>query len=564
MSRTGGKLIILLLLSTYTINNYQLEAKIEGFFYSSLVNNALEDHAAIDINSDGDFVSLGLPGTGTKEDPYRIENYNITEEQSFSGISVSGTTKHFIIQNCYISSTLSGISLFSVEKGTCKIINNTSINNHYSGINILYSASGIELINNTCISNNFYGIEIASSDSVLLNNTCIQNKKEGIVLSSSIGTILTNNLCDDNDYNGILISECYRITLKNNSCINSYYNGIKLDNSDSSTLTGNTCSNNVGDGIYLFECSGVSIIDNLCYRNNYGVRICSSSSSNISQNTCSDNDRDGICLWDSSQSFCSYNLCSNNLYSGISLYIGTYSCTLNLNYLKDNADYGVYLGTNTEGNSIYHNIFQSNIGDNSQSYDNGVNNNWYTGYSKEGNYWSDWIGYRYYDIDGNANRTDPYPMVLNSTLDIDGDGMADNWETRVGLNPSINDSLSDADEDGLTNIEEYTLRTHPKREDTDEDGMPDGWEVQYTLNPCIDDSEDDADEDGLTNEEEYNLGTNPRNQDTDGDGWTDKEEADKENDPLDPEDYPVPYYYLTGILVLLGLAFLRRRKSRTP
>ena len=61
MSRNGGKLLILMLLSTFTINNYQFEVKIEGFFYSSLVNNALEDHAAININSDGDFVSLGLP-----------------------------------------------------------------------------------------------------------------------------------------------------------------------------------------------------------------------------------------------------------------------------------------------------------------------------------------------------------------------------------------------------------------------------------------------------------------------------------------------------------------------
>lgn len=48
--------------------------------------------------------------------------------------------------------------------------------------------------------------------------------------------------------------------------------------------------------------------------------------------------------------------------------------------------------------------------------------------------------------------------VLNSTeppMDIDNDGMPDEWEEEVGLNPSENDAAGDIDNDGYTNIEEY-------------------------------------------------------------------------------------------------------------
>jgi len=39
--------------------------------------------------------------------------------------------------------------------------------------------------------------------------------------------------------------------------------------------------------------------------------------------------------------------------------------------------------------------------------------------------------------------------------DADKDGMSDSWETARGLNPSVNDSAGDDDNNGYTNIEEY-------------------------------------------------------------------------------------------------------------
>ncbi len=59
-----------------------------------------------------------------------------------------------------------------------------------------------------------------------------------------------------------------------------------------------------------------------------------------------------------------------------------------------------------------------------------------------------------------ADRT-PY-------LDIDRDGMDDDWESANGLDNSTNDANEDKDEDGMTNIREYLEYTDP---DNQEDSL---------------------------------------------------------------------------------------------
>lgn len=45
--------------------------------------------------------------------------------------------------------------------------------------------------------------------------------------------------------------------------------------------------------------------------------------------------------------------------------------------------------------------------------------------------------------------------------DADMDGLPDAWESRLGLNPSINDAEDDPDNDGFTNLDEYLCNTDP-------------------------------------------------------------------------------------------------------
>ena len=96
--------------------------------------------------------------------------------------------------------------------------------------------------------------------------------------------------------------------------------------------------------------------------------------------------------------------------------------------------------------------------------------------------------------------------------DADGDGIPDDLEISVGLNPNDPiDGIEDLDGDGLTNKEELVdFGTNFQNADSDDDGIDDGEEVV-------------AGEDGFV--------TNPLLADTDGDEMRDGLEVQFESDP---------------------------------
>jgi len=90
--------------------------------------------------------------------------------------------------------------------------------------------------------------------------------------------------------------------------------------------------------------------------------------------------------------------------------------------------------------------------------------------------------------------------------DDDLDGMNDFYEISYGLNPLVDDSALDLDGDGLTNLQEYNALSNPAKSDTDSDGLGDSAE--------------------------FDLGTSLTNKDTDDDGKTDFFEVIFGLDPL--------------------------------
>ncbi len=126
----------------------------------------------------------------------------------------------------------------------------------------------------------------------------------------------------------------------------------------------------------------------------------------------------------------------------------------------------------------------------------------------------------------------------------------------LSTSPLLQDSYSilgnDTDDDGLNDILEllYFNSNHTSN-DTDSDGMLDGYEATYRLKILIDDADEDPDDDGLTNLYEYSTWweddsgkitvyrrTDPNDPDSDDDGFTDGEEVAAGKDPLNPFDHP--------------------------
>lgn len=126
-------------------------------------------------------------------------------------------------------------------------------------------------------------------------------------------------------------------------------------------------------------------------------------------------------------------------------------------------------------------------------------------------------------------------------VDSDSDGIYDWWENLFGLDKNDpRDALQDFDGDGLTNLEEFKYRTHPRVADSDLDGNFDGIEVQNGINPAgrgpLNDApwiirENDKDGDGLEIIHEVFFGTDQDKADTDGDGVDDYAELLLGRDP---------------------------------
>jgi hypothetical protein len=99
-------------------------------------------------------------------------------------------------------------------------------------------------------------------------------------------------------------------------------------------------------------------------------------------------------------------------------------------------------------------------------------------------------------------------------------------------------SLIVTDTQGLTGTQSIYLEV---LQDQDRDGMPDQWEQQVGLDPVVNDALADADQDGLLNGDEHRIGTDPLLPDTDYDGYNDSIEIIRGSDPLDPDSIPPTY-----------------------
>ena len=118
-------------------------------------------------------------GSGTKEDPYIIEDLYIDAEDSGSCITVRATNAYFIIRNskfirCQTGGSYAGIVLFNAHNGT--LINNNCSLNKNIGINLVSTSTNNLITQNYVANGDTYGI-VTSSD--CNNNNITYNTIEG-------------------------------------------------------------------------------------------------------------------------------------------------------------------------------------------------------------------------------------------------------------------------------------------------------------------------------------------------------------------------------------------------
>ncbi|MES2737306.1 MAG: DUF1800 family protein [Verrucomicrobiota bacterium] len=116
-----------------------------------------------------------------------------------------------------------------------------------------------------------------------------------------------------------------------------------------------------------------------------------------------------------------------------------------------------------------------------------------------------------------ALRLEIHPTAL---VDADDDDLPRWWEEDYGLSDALaTDAAGNPDGDGLSNLQEFALKTDPRVADTDGDGLKDGREVELGSHPLRADTDGDTLSDG--EEASASPPTNPLLADTDNDGAPD-------------------------------------------
>lgn len=269
----------------------------------------------------------------------------------------------FNIKNINCLNTSTGISLLKCSNAT---VEDCNLQYNYLGIGILNS-NNISIIKSNSSENSRSGINYWFSNNLFVEECFFQGNNHAVYCWEVTGAIINNNYCPSED-SSIFLLDSNLINVTNNNCSYSK-NGIELWNTISTSLVNNSCNSNRFDGI-----------------------ICLNGDSLLIEN----------------------NTCINNLESGIFLSYTNYSLIL-ANNITENNYYGLKIKYISYNNTIHHNIFLSNSLAsplNSQGFDDGINNIWYDINTNEGNYWSDYTGIGFYNIDGDSNSEDIYPLII--------------------------------------------------------------------------------------------------------------------------------------------------------
>lgn len=380
---------------------------------SSIIEIPLNDYeiswttsSAINISNNTDFDLQGFPGTGSAEDPYRIENLSI----AFDGdcISIVNTTAHFVISYCFLLSntTDSGSGVYLYNVSNCRIVNNI-IQNKYDGCKIYWFSSNCIISENQisfCESSGIFSSW--ASHCTITENTISHNAIALELLGGGGGTSRTrffnisyNSLRYNSyniymnaaesciiDHNNIesgsvgIYGHLENMTITNNQIDTMSHGGMDLDTESPGVIQYNQITNIGGTGLYLFPGDNLTISHNVFERCGTGIY----SFGNFIQYG-----------WNNF-SFC---------IRGIELH-GCHDCLIRNNQFSDNDWQGLYLSASTFNNSIYYNTFSNNQISNAK--DRGENNIWDDGISR-GNVWDDFIGIGAYVISGISGSVDRYP-----------------------------------------------------------------------------------------------------------------------------------------------------------
>jgi len=264
-------------------------------------------HAPIFIDDDSDFETQGWPGEGNVEHPYIIAGLQINATTGVPAINITGTTAHFFIKDCWLTSNQSSVVM-------------------------LISVSHARIKNNTIVNSDQGVVAVHSTDLTIYENFFSSFSSAGIALHNSSNCIITSNR----------LEACYiSIEIEGGSSFNEItYNNCTLFaggvvvwyNADSNVVSGNNCSGMYSGevGIYIAASEYCDVTYNHCNQSYYNIVVEASNHTDITDNICFESAEQCLAVWG-----CHFiNVEGNTLVLG---YTGLYVETSTFITVKDNS-----------------------------------------------------------------------------------------------------------------------------------------------------------------------------------------------------------------------------------
>ena len=403
-------------------------------------------HDPIVITDDGDFEDLGIPGSGTQDDPYVIEGYEIEvspDSGVFAGIFVAGVSSYFKIVNCHVIGPgtygVNGIVVWFCDNflgmWDCWV----------EGCNVglgFWNCSHPVTIHNCTAEECYHGFwvfEQAPAEAHIENCTfslkpMASPQEEGLPFGVGVFVVSSNNTyvedCtvlgpgQEGPSGGIGFMECHDCYASDVRVLGCSIGGMVMNSSSvglyDTHIEGCHAISGEDQPSFAFGVVNTTYISlSRCefVDSDIGVFITNSSHVGVEECVVEDAGYFGFAVGNSSHVGLSY---SDVAGSYVGIWVMNSSCHIRYNIVRGCTHMAINI-TGTD-NVVHHNDFVDNgryMGM-SQAYDAGSHNTWYDVTTNEGNYWSDWtepdadedgIVDIPYPIAGPASSHDPYPLT---------------------------------------------------------------------------------------------------------------------------------------------------------
>lgn len=276
-------------------------------FFSSVRSDGYIPHGPISITDNQDFVAQGWPGSGTRVNPYVIENLSIEESGYDYCISVENTDAHFVMKNCRLSGSVrfSNVVNGDLEDSLvfgivdlewshdCIILNNTISPESLADALIYVSESDLINVSNNIISPGIqseFGVRFAVSDNCVLSRNVVKGNGYllavttvitsmnriaainpsglrplqeyapiggGIIIGSGNGCVVSENRIIENIGDALRVVNSLDLVITGNE-IHENDNGITLHHADRSMISGNS----ITGSLEMHDVTAATIVDN--------------------------------------------------------------------------------------------------------------------------------------------------------------------------------------------------------------------------------------------------------------------------------------------------------------